>query len=335
MSTWKGKHGPILIAEIGGNHEGDFEYAKKLTLLAIEANVDYIKYQIYTGDTLVNPIENPVRNKHFKKFELSLEQYEELHHMCNDAGVKFLASVWDMSKLVWSNRHMDIFKIGSGDMTAYPIIKQICALGKPIIISTGLSTAEEVTDCINFIRECNPIYADSEYLNVMQCTSMYPIEKKHSNLAVMLSYKKTHNVSIGYSDHTTDSEAMEVAVAMGAETLEFHFTDTRENQTFRDHLVSLTRDEVLLLIEKIRRVTILKGSNIKKPLEIEAEHRVSFRRAAYPSRDLKAGTTVEEDDLVYLRPCHGIEASEYRKILGLKLKRDVVKYQKLNWELFE
>ena len=335
MSTWKGKHGPLLIAEIGGNHEGDFDYAKRLTQLAIEADVDYIKYQIYTGDSLVNPIENPTRNKHFKKFELTLKQYEELHQMCTGAGIKFLASVWDMTKLDWSDSHMDIFKIGSGDMTAYPVIEQICALGKPIIISTGLSTAEEVKDCVRFIRKCNSIYEQYDYLNVMQCTSMYPIEKKHSNLAVMLNYKKALNVSIGYSDHTTDNEAMEVAVAMGAETLEFHFTDTRENQTFRDHLVSLTRDEVHLLTKKIKQINILKGSEVKEPLDIEAEHRISFRRAIYPSRDMKAGTTIREDDLVYLRPCHGISATEYKQVLGMTLKTDVVKHQKLNWDLFK
>ena len=335
MNTWQGKHGPLLIAEIGGNHEGDFEYAKKLTKLAIEADVDYIKYQIYTGDSLVNPVENPVRNKHFKKFELSLAQYEELAQMCKDAGIRFLASVWDMTKLQWSSEHMDIFKIGSGDMTAYPVIKQICETNKPIIISTGLSTFDEVSDCVRFIRECNPLYEDYQYLNVMQCTSMYPIDKSHSNLSVMNTYKRELNVSVGYSDHTTDSEALAIATAMGAETLEFHFTDTRENQSFRDHLVSLTKEEVLELINKIKSIKILQGSDDKNPLEIEQEHRVSFRRAIYPARDMKAGSKIGADDLVYLRPCHGISATEYRKVIGKTLKRAVTKHQKLNWELFE
>lgn len=335
MSTWKGKHGPLLIAEIGGNHEGDFEYAKKLTQLAIAADVDCIKYQIYTGDTLVNPIQNPTRNKHFKKFELKTEEYEQLANMCEDANIQFLASVWNPEKLEWSSKRMKMFKIGSGDLTAYPIIEKICKLGKPIILSTGLAKLLEVEQCISFIRSCNPVYNSPEFLNLMQCTSMYPIEKVHANLNVMLTYKELFNVSIGYSDHTTDSEALETAVAMGADTLEFHFTDTRENQTFRDHLVSLTKGEVIALIQKIKSIKTLQGESKKEPLPIESEHRVSFRRAIYPSKNLVSGQKITESDLVYLRPFRGICASEYNELIGKKIKVNVSKYQELNWDLFE
>ena len=116
--NWKGKHGPLLIAEIGGNHEGDFENAKRLTQLAIEADVDYIKFQLYTGDTLVSKLENPVRNAHFKKFELSRAKYIELAQMCNDSNIGFMASVWDVSYIDWIDEYMPIYKIGSGDLTA-------------------------------------------------------------------------------------------------------------------------------------------------------------------------------------------------------------------------
>ena len=119
MNYFKSKNGVYIIAEIGGNHEGDFEYAKKLTRLAIESGVDAIKYQIYTGDSLVNPKYDPKRNEHFKKFQLSCEQYLELAIMCQEAKVTFMASVWDVEAFEWIDKYMPIYKVGSGDMTAY------------------------------------------------------------------------------------------------------------------------------------------------------------------------------------------------------------------------
>ena len=120
-NPFKGKHGPLLIAEIGGNHEGDFEYAKKLTQLAIDSDVDYVKFQIYSGDNLVSKKESPTRNKHFKKFELSKEQHIELANMVVESGLKYTSSVWDINSMMWINDYMDFYKIGSGDLTAYPV----------------------------------------------------------------------------------------------------------------------------------------------------------------------------------------------------------------------
>src|SRR3954464_14653481 len=113
--VFKGKHGPLLIAEIGGNHEGDFEYAKKLAKLAIKSGVDYVKFQIYTGDTLVSSMESPDRNKHFKKFELSKEQHIYLAEMVTEAGILYTSSVWDIDAMEWLDKYITIYKIGSGD----------------------------------------------------------------------------------------------------------------------------------------------------------------------------------------------------------------------------
>lgn len=335
MNNWKGKHGPLLIAEIGGNHEGDFEYAKELTQLAIESDVDYVKFQIYTGDSLVNPVQNPVRNKHFKKFELTKEEYMELYNMCRNVQIGFMASVWDLSQIEWTDSIMDIFKVGSGDLTAYPVLKEISKTGKPIILSSGLATLEEVKDCIAFIRSCNSIYNDPNYLSVLQCTSMYPINDASTNLNVLRTFKKELDIAIGYSDHTKDSKALELSVLLGAQILEFHFTDTRDNKTFRDHHVSLTKQEVSTLIQSIQRNEILLGSFKKEPLEIEKEHHVTFRRAAYFNRDMKAGEIVEEKDMIYLRPNNGIGAEDYQKIIGKELRSGVLKYQDINWNRFK
>nr|WKN36335.1 N-acetylneuraminate synthase family protein [Tunicatimonas sp. TK19036] len=334
-SFWKGKHGPLLIAEIGGNHEGDFEYARRLTELALEADVDYIKFQLYQGDTLVSREESPQRNQHFKKFELSQEFYLSLAELCHQHQVGFLASVWDTDYFSWIDPHMDFYKIGSGDLTAYPILKATAQLGKPMLISTGLATLDEVLSTVDYIQSVNKKYQSPDFLAILQCTSMYPIPFEDANLSVMSLYKQATQLPVGYSDHTVGSTALEVAVAMGAEILEFHFTDTREGKTFRDHQVSLTRDEVKKLIQKIQEIKSLQGSSLKRPLPVEGDHRISFRRAVYPKTDLPAGTLLTEEHLTCLRPNHGIDAREFDQVVGKTLNTDVRAHQKLSWQLLD
>lgn len=334
MSNWKGKHGPLLIAEIGGNHEGDFEYAKKLTKLALEADVDFVKYQLYSGDSLVSKLENPQRNQHFKKFELSREQYIELAEMCHANGARFMASVWNPDYFSWIDPYMDIYKIGSGDLTAYPVLKSTAELGKPIILSTGLSNLEEVKDAVAFIQSVNDLYKDPEYLSILQCTSMYPIPFEDANLNVMKSFEQSFGLPVGYSDHTEGAYALEIAVAMGAQILEFHFTDVREGKEFRDHKVSLTRDEVIELTRKIKMIDQLKGSAEKMALPVEGDHVRTFRRAVYLKKDMASGEIIEEDDLITLRPNHGIDARDYQKLIGKKLNKNVRAFEKLDWQYF-
>ena len=333
----KGKHGPLLIAEIGGNHEGDFEYAKELCRLAISTDVDMVKFQIYTGDSLVSREESPTRNQHFKKFELSREQHIELAEMVQAAGLMYTASVWDLSAMDWIDPYIPVYKIGSGDLTAYPVLRETAALGKPMIISTGLATEKEVVESVEFIQTCNAQYRKPEMLAVLQCTSMYPIQPGDAHLSVMDRYRELTSLTIGYSDHTEGSKALQYAVAMGAEVLEFHFTDTREGKSFRDHKVSLTPGEVKELISEIKLIGELKGDPEKRPTQIELDngHEVSFRRAVYPLRAISAGTVITPDMLTVLRPNHGIDARMYDQVIGKRLKVDVRAHQKLEWDLFE
>ena len=332
-----GKHGPLLIAEIGGNHEGNFEYAKKLCQLAIDSDVDYIKFQIYTGDKLVSKLESPIRNKHFKKFELTKENHIYLAKMIKEAGLFYTSSVWDIESLEWLNPFVDIYKIGSGDLTAYPMLKKTAKMGKPIIISTGLSKEQEVLNAIKYIQNINSDYKLKDMLGVLQCTSMYPIPFEDANLNVMRRLKELTDLTVGYSDHTEGSKAMYYATAIGAEILEFHFTDSRENKSFRDHMVSLTKDEVKELISEIKTIEKLKGSYVKKPLKIEIDngHHLSFRRSVYPSRNIKADEILSEENLTVLRPNHGIDARDYDKLIGKKAVTDLLMHQKINWKNIE
>jgi N,N'-diacetyllegionaminate synthase len=335
MNAFEGKYGPLLIAEIGGNHEGDFDYAMRLAELAVRSDSDYIKFQLYTGDTLVSEQESPDRNKHFKKFQLTKEQYFQLADYCKTNGKNFLASVWDVDMLDWIDPYLPLYKIGSGDLTAYPVLEAIAKRNKPIIISTGLATEEEVLQTVNFLQKQNKRYTSPDQLAILQCTSMYPIPLQDANLAVMLSLRKATGLTVGYSDHTEGSKALEVAFAMGAQILEFHFTDDRTNKTFRDHKVSLTAAEVHQLQAAIADIRALQGSAEKRPLAVEGDHVVSFRRAVYPKYDLPVGTLLNSENLTVLRPNHGIDAREYDKVLGKKLKEAVKRHQKLTWNLFE
>lgn len=335
--NFKGKYGPLLIAEIGGNHEGNFEYAMKLVDLAISTNVDFIKFQLYTGDTLVSRIESPTRNSHFKKFELTKEQHIAIAEKITKAGIGYIASIWDEDMMEWIDPYIPIYKVGSGDLTAYPVLKTIAQKKKPIIISSGLSTEKEVLDAIKYIQSIDKRYKSAEYLAVLQCTSMYPITNADANLSVITEFKKKTKLTVGYSDHTEGMSALLYSVAMGAEILEFHFTDSREGKVFRDHKVSLTPDEVVTLISEIKIIEELKGNSEKKPLKIETdnEHEISFRRAVYPRKDIKAGTVVSEKNLICLRPNHGIDARDFDKLIGKKAKVDLKEHQKLDWNLFE
>jgi N,N'-diacetyllegionaminate synthase len=336
-SPFKGKFGPLLISEIGGNHEGDFEYAKRLTELAISTNVDYVKFQLYTGDTLVSKVENPQRNQHFKKFELTKEQHIELAKMVTGAGIGYMASVWDEQMMTWINEYLPIYKVGSGDLTAYPILKKIASFGKPIILSTGLSTEKDVLDAVTYIQSLGSKYKSKNMLALLQCTSMYPIAAEDANLAVIQRLKELTGLTTGYSDHTEGLSALKYAFAMGAEVLEFHFTDTRKGKVFRDHKVSLIPSEVEELKNELVLIDKLRGKPQKKPLDIEIEngHDISFRRAVYLKRDILAGETITENDLVYLRPMHGVDTREFGKIIGTKAKNSLSKFEELNWKLME
>tara|TARA_Y100001978_G_C23620133_1_gene398036 strand:- start:44 stop:1066 length:1023 start_codon:yes stop_codon:yes gene_type:complete len=331
------KKKPYLIAEIGGNHEGDFDYALDLCQLAIESGADCIKFQIYCADDLVNPFENPDRFAHFKKFELTPEQHIKLAKLCIDSSVDYLASVWGDKHIKYIDKFCRFYKIGSGDLTNYPLISNFAQLGKPLILSTGLSTFDEVSQTVEFIRRTNPSYKKQNMIALLQCTSMYPIPFEDSNLAVMRQLAKIENVQIGYSDHTIGDQALYLASILGAEILEFHFTDSRQGKSFRDHKVSLTCNEVKELIKKINTSKLLIGSDIKKPLRIEVDtnHLVTFRRALYPKQNLSKGHIFKEGDLLSLRPCHGISSAFFEDVIGMKLKRDINKLEPMSFDDLE
>lgn len=319
MTTFESLKNPLFfIAEIGGNHEGDFEYAKRLTRLAIASGVDAVKFQIYGGDALVSRVESPARNQHFKRFEFSRDQYLKLASLCREAGVMFMASVWDADRLAWADPHIPIHKVGSGDVTAFPLIRRLVATGKPLILSTGLCTLDDVRRSVDFIAGLDASYIDERKLALLQCTSAYPCPDDDVNLDAMLLLREEFGLPVGYSDHAIGTDAALAAGTLGAEILEMHFTDSREGKEFRDHAVSSTAQEVRDLVDRLRRVKVLRGDRSKEPTpsELEAGHVSSFRRSVYAARPIQAGETLTSDNLTVLRPEHGIPASRFDEVVG-------------------
>ena len=333
---FKGKYGPMLIAEIGGNHEGDAVYARELTKLAIQSNVDVIKYQIYSGSKLVNKKIAPERTQHFKNFELDQEIHIELAQLCLKNNIAYSASIWDETIIDWIDPYLSFYKIGSGDLTAYPLLEKIAQKQKPIVLSTGLSSLEEIREAVKYIESINSFYKKCNNLAILQCTSLYPNADEDVNLNVIKTLTGTFKNPIGYSDHTTGTDALRVAYSMGAKILEFHFTDTIENKTFRDHFVSLTPLDVKNLIENIRLINRLQGSNDKIPLqkEIDTNHLKSFRRGVYPTRDIKKGEVISVNDITILRPNCGIDARDFNRVPSKVAKNDIPKLSKLSWDMF-
>jgi N,N'-diacetyllegionaminate synthase len=331
-----GRNGPLLIAEIGGNHEGNYNYALKLTDLAINSGADVIKFQLYSGNGLVNKNILPDKYTHFKKFELTKKQHIEIAKKVKDAGLIYLASIWDINMLNWIDPYLDFYKIGSGDLTSYSILETFALNRKPIILSTGLSYEKEVLDAINFIQSINFSYRDPKNLALLQCTTMYPINYSDANLLAIKSLKEMTGLTVGYSDHTIGTKALLIAFTLGAQILEFHFTDQKDRNTFRDHKISLTIDDVGELIKEINEIKELLGDGIKRPLEIEIanNHIEIFRRAVFPLKNLKKGHVISKSDLTILRPNIGIDARRLKDLLGCKLKKDINKLQVLSEDLF-
>ncbi|MCG8509605.1 MAG: N-acetylneuraminate synthase family protein, partial [Rhodospirillales bacterium] len=164
----------FLIAEIGGNHEGDFDYAMHLCDLALESGADAVKFQLYRGDQLVSRVSQPERNAHFKRFELDRDQHIEIARRVQAAGRHYMASVWDEEMLAWIDPFIAIHKVGSGDLTHTSMLRALAITGKPIIMATGLSTLEDVRKAVGTIVDVDGSYLDDRKLALLQCTSCYP-----------------------------------------------------------------------------------------------------------------------------------------------------------------
>ncbi len=320
----------IIIAEAGVNHNGDIEMAKKLIDVAVEAKVDYVKFQTFKADTIVSRTAKKanyqIKNINdgddsqynmLKKLELSHEDHLALIEYCNLKKINFFSTAFDVEGVQYLNSlGLTFFKIPSGELTNYPYIREIARCNKPVVMSTGMANEKEINDAIQVLLKNG---LNKNNISILHCNTEYPTPMKDVNLTAMLSIKEKFGVQIGYSDHTLGIEVPIAAVAMGAKIIEKHFTLDR-NLPGPDHIASLEPNELINMVTAIRNIELaISGSGEKLPSESELKNISIARKSIYINKDLKKDHIIKEEDLITLRPGNGISPMEWENIVGKKL----------------
>ncbi|MFX0134331.1 MAG: N-acetylneuraminate synthase [Candidatus Hodarchaeota archaeon] len=333
----------FLIAEAGINHNGDLKLAKKLIDIAARAKVDAIKFQTFIAEKLIvnlapkadyQKVSNDDKETFYnmvKKFELNKEDFEDLKNYSIENNLIFLSSPFDETSVEWLE-HLEIpaYKIASGELTNFPLLKVICSKGKPILISTGMATLEEVKETVDFIKS-NKI----EEIVILQCTTNYPSTFNELNLNVIETYKKEFpNDVIGFSDHSLGIEASIGAAAKGAKVIEKHFTIDKELEG-PDHKASLDPKELIEWVKSIRTIEKALGSYEKKPTNSEKEMIKYARKSIVTARDIQKGETLKNKDITIKRPGYGIPPKFFKDLINKKTKRFLPKDSIINQEDLE
>jgi N,N'-diacetyllegionaminate synthase len=320
-----------VIAEAGVNHNGDLEIAKSLIDAAVHAQADIVKFQTFSADRLVsrnapkaqyqkeNMTNEESQFSMLKKLELSEESHHDLIKYCKLQKIEFLSTGFDIQSLDFLNNiNQNMFKIPSGEITNLPYLRHLGKIGKPIILSTGMSTLKEIEEALNVLEISG---TPRNKITVLHCTSAYPAPKKDVNLKAMNTILKEFNVAVGYSDHTLGIEISIAAVALGATVIEKHFTLDR-NLPGPDHKASLEPNELKELVSAIRNIEVALGDGIKRVMPSEAENLAVIRKSLIASRVIKKGETFNYDNLSIKRPGVGISPMKFDEILGQTSKRN-------------
>jgi sialic acid synthase SpsE len=312
----------LVVAEIGNNHEGDFEVAKAMVQRAAECGVDAVKFQTFQTKYLVNS-RDQARYERLLQFEIPYAQWEELHRLTKELGLLFFSTPLDLESAKFLKDLVDCYKIASGDNNFFPLIEQVCATGKPIILSSGLSDLSRVQQAQQFIEAQWSRHGLQPGLAVLHCVSSYPVPAEQANLAAIPYMKNRLGCPIGYSDHTLGLEACIIALALGAEIIEKHFTLDKNYSAFRDHQLSADPKEMQELVAQAARVPLMVGKpeKIVQPCEMELVQ--AARRSIVAGANLTQGHRLNRDDLLWLRPGTGLPPGEENLLVGRTLKRDM------------
>lgn len=333
----------IIIAEAGVNHNGNIEIAKQLIDAAAAAGVDYVKFQTFKAENLVNinapkadyQIENTQNEKEsqfqmLKKLELSIENHFELIDYCKQKKINFFSTAFDTESLDFLNSlNFNLFKIPSGEITNYPYLVKIGSLKKEIIISTGMCNMQEIEEAIVVLENAG---TDRNNITVLHCNTEYPTPMQDVNLKAMLDIQKALNVAIGYSDHTLGIEVPIAAVALGATVIEKHFTLDR-NLPGPDHAASLEPSEIKKMVKAIRNIELaISGDGLKSPSDSELKNINIARKSIHINKNIEKGSYLTPEDLIMLRPGNGISPMQFKNIVGKKIITDKSQNEILKWE---
>lgn len=319
----------FIIAEAGVNHNGSLELAKKLVDAAKDAGADCVKFQTFVSKNIVS--KNAVKAEYqklqtepeesqqdmLKKLELSFDEFVELNEYCKSISIEFMSTAFDFDSIDFlDSLEMGTWKIPSGDITNLPYLIKIANLNKPVILSTGMSTMEDIRSAIKALKE----HGAAE-LTVLHCTTEYPTPYEDVNLRAMNTIKEEFSVKVGYSDHTKGIEVPIAAVALGATVIEKHFTLDR-NTEGPDHKASLEPNELKAMVDSIRHIELALGNGMKQPAESEKKNIAVARKSIIASKEIKSGEIFTEENLTVKRPGDGISPMRWFDIIGKPAPRD-------------
>jgi len=332
-----------FIADIAANHDGDINRAKKLCLLAKESGADAVKFQHFKAQTIVSDKgfkDLGSQQSHQAEWEKSvydvyndasvpLDWTPELKSYCDEIGIDFFTTPYDLDYVDYLDNFVSRYKIGSGDITWHKMLHKVASKGKPVILATGASTIQEVIDAVNILRQY-----DIE-ICLMQCNTNYTVNKenfKHINLNVLKTYKTLFpNIKLGLSDHTPGDITVLGAVSLGATMVEKHFTDDN-NRKGPDHPFSMNPQTWAEMVNRTRLLELSLGNSIKKVEKNENETIILQRRSIRINKDLPQGHIITENDIFEVRPCplDAIPASEMvvgKTIITNLYENDYLKYE--------
>ena len=321
------KNKTIIIAEAGVNHNGSIEIAKELIDVASDANADFVKFQTFKAEKLVTENADKAEyQKHktrsgesqfqmIKRLELDLKAHRELIDYCKQKNIEFLSTAFDHESIdLLDDLNIPFFKIPSGEITNLPYLRHIASVGKPIVMSTGMSTLKEVRVALNILIKSG---ASKDKITVLHCNTDYPTSMKDVNLKAMITLKSELGVSVGYSDHTLGIEVPIAAVALGGEVIEKHFTLNR-NMPGPDHAASLEPTEFKAMVQAIRNIENAMGDGIKSPSQSETKNIEIVRKSIVACSEIRKGETFTENNLTIKRPGSGLSPMKWDEVIGSK-----------------
>lgn len=343
-----------IIAEAGVNHNGDVELAKKLIVEAKKTGADAVKFQTFKTDLLSHPgakqAEYQMREcgdtgQHamLKKLELPQEAFIELKQFADQQGITFLSTPFDLDSLDFLlSLHLPVLKVSSGDLDNGPLLLRIAQANKKVIISTGMSTMDEIKSALavlafgylrpdvtpnsfaeiqQFALSVDIPSALADKVIILHCTSDYPAKNDQINLNVLKTLREEFKLPIGYSDHSLGILVPSLAVGLGAVLIEKHFT-LDNNMDGPDHKASLNPQDFTAMVQQIRLVETLLGSSIKAPTIAEQATRLVARKGVYIAKPVKAGQIITQDDLICMRPVAETSPMQFWDLLNSPAKQD-------------
>ena len=291
---------PPIIAEIGNNHEGDFNRAIKLIDAAVDSGASAVKFQTYKVESYYSEkYTDKKRFKRLKKFQLSFDQFKKLSIYSKKKNIVFFSTPFDLESAFFLNKIQKLFKISSGDNNFLPLIKLIKKFNKPVILSTGLMEYKEIKKLTAEFSS----YAYKNKLALLHCISKYPALNKDLNLnSIKFLKKKFPQFEIGYSDHSINSDTCKVALTLGSFLIEKHFTLNKNTSNFHDHKISATPDELKSIVEFSKNIRSILGDLKKSPDKSEKTNTINLRRSPYLIKDLKKNQKLNINNIIWLRP---------------------------------